>query len=222
MEKKIVNQNGKVNIILVLTIIVIILSVVLMIKIITPTKTNKYTNIDVYTWLDNIEKIDNISYEYFHYTGKNKGSHLKEFIYNGNIKKMIYMDDMGNSELDLNITVENNEAKTMIHYNENTKKGRRYKISASKDSKYVYVSFTDSFSNLKKDKYEITETLLNGKECVKAKGTENTIYFDSNTKLIIRIEDTKEPDVCMIFDNLSVNTVTEEDVSVPNDIVFTN
>lgn len=219
MLRRISNQNGSINFIAILIIIIIILSIALIIKINSSSKsepTLRYTNDDVHHWLDNIEQIDNISFDHYHSTSDGKVSHTKRYI-KGSIMKIEYFDENGNLKHDT--MIENLNDKTHIFYNESTEKGRKINIFASK-SKYVYVDFTYSFSELKDEEYKISESSLNNIQCIKAQGKENTIYFDKDTKLIIKIEDTQNPSINIMFENIEVNKVTEEHISVPKNITI--
>ena len=219
MLRKLSKQGGNISIIFILVIIIIVLLLVLMFKVNGSKNSevkSQYTNIDVYSWLDDIEKVDNISYDHYHSTSDGNVSHTKRYL-KGTTMKIEYLDEYGNIKQD--IMIEDLTDKTHIFYNENTKKGRKINILASK-SKYVYVDFTYSFSELKDERYKISETLLDDKECIKAQGVENTIYFDKDTKLIVKIEDTENTLINMTFKNISVDSVTENDISVPNDITI--
>ena len=218
MLKKISNQNGSATIILIILILIIGIATIYLINNFksqpsedeTP---SSYTNDDINKWLINIEQISNISFTRAHATGTST-VYTKQYIYDGTIKKTIYLDSNKSPKTHVNISIENLNNNTIILYNDDSKAGKKQPLSYTQP-KFTYVNFTYSFDELKKNNYTITETTFNNLKCIKAKNKENVIYFDNDSKLIVKIEDSNDSSNYMVYEDIVLNSVKEQDVSVP-------
>lgn len=218
-------SNNKGNILITVILCIIFVAVgVLVIKKVTsapennPNATQLSDTETVHSWLNNIESFDNISLDKIHCTS-GKVSRTREYIL-GSTKKIVYLDENGEVDKSKDIMIEDLKNSTHTFYNEFTGKGRISKFLPSNNSKYAYVDWAYNFSELKNYTYELLTGLFNEEECYIAKSKEDAIYFDKTTKLILKIEDVNDPKTYMLFENMLMNTLTEKDFEIPDDIVI--
>lgn len=222
MLKNLSNQKG-ISLVVVIIIVIIILIGILLLKMLTSNKNNtnhiitEYTNDDVYSWLDDIENLSNVYCEEALSEGYNV-TYTKRYI-KDSLKKTIPTDKNGKN-ITTRVMVDDISNNIITYYDEDTRKGNESNIRPRNDG-HIYVNLNlYFFSDLKDDPYEITKGKLDKENCIIATSKWKRIYFSEETKLILRVEDVQDTNVYRHYKNIKVNSVTDEDVKIPDDIII--
>lgn len=215
------NNKGNVLITLIICVIFVVTSI-LIIKVFNsspknnPNATQLSETETVHSWLRNIENVNNI-YLDKSYSTSGKITKTREYILDST-KKIVYLNKNGEVNNSQDIMIEDLKNSTHTFYNELTGRGRRVKILPSNSSKYVYIDWAYDFSELQNYTYDLSTGFLDDTECFIAKSKEDIIYFDKNTKLILKIEDANNPETYMLFCNIVTGALSENDFEIPENV----
>lgn len=218
-------SNNKGNVLITLILCVIFVAVgILVIKVFNsspknnPNATQLSDTETVHSWLRNIETIDNIYFDKIH-SVSGSITKTKEYIL-GSTKKIVYLNKDGEVDHSQDTMIEDLKNSTHTFYNELTGRGRRNKFLPSNSSSYIYVDWAYDFSELRNYTYELSTGFLEDTECFIAKSKEDIIYFDKDTKLILKIQDATNSETYMLFSNIVTGSLTDQAFEVPSTVAI--